>query len=88
MSRSKKCFSFQEDYANFETPYTGIATMVFVQAVSDLSYLNGREWVRKDGTIIRKWEIINFFRSKWCAVLASALGVDGEALNALVEGAI
>ena len=81
MSKSKQFLDFQESYENFESPYTGIATMVFVQAASDLAYLNGKDRMRKDGGHINKWEIINFFYSRWAAFLGGALDIDRETLK-------
>lgn len=80
MSTHKKFLDFQERYENFKSPYTGIATMVLVQAASDLSCLDGREQIRKDGEEIRKWEIVNFFRSGWARFLAENVGIDADDL--------
>jgi len=81
VSRAKLFLGLQESYEDFEDPYTGIATMVFVQAASDLAYLNGNDRMRKDGGHINKWEIINFFNSKWAAFLGGALDIDRETLQ-------
>lgn len=74
-----------EDYCDFQTPYTAIATMIFVQAAADLSFLGERSYAKREGVQIDRWEIINFLRSKWAATLAAALGVTEEQLNAYTE---
>lgn len=53
------------DYRSFSDPYTGLATMIFVQADNDLKMLNGAESAYKGGVLLSKWEIIYFFRSQW-----------------------
>ena len=81
MSRAKLFLGLQESYEDFEDPYTGIATMVFVQAASDLANLGEKDRMRKDGGHINKWEIINFFYSRWAAFLGDALDIDRETLK-------
>ena len=69
------------DYRAFDNPYTGIATMIFVQAVMDLKSLEGEERLYKGGCLINKWEIINFLRSSWAATLATGIGLDQVELD-------
>ena len=64
------------DYGDFNDPYTGLVSIIFVQAASDLAFLRKRESCYKDGCQLRKWEIINFFRSEWADYLADAVHLD------------
>ena len=70
------------DFNEFSDPYSGIAAMVFVQAVSDLHYLNGRESAFEDAVVISKNEISSFFHSDWAEVLADALNIDIRTVRA------
>lgn len=64
------------DYSKFATPYSGLATMIFVQDASDMATLNGREQAEKDHNIINRWEIIDFYKSRWASDLWKGLGMD------------
>lgn len=74
--RSKKAFDIGVDYNAFDSPYTGLATMIFAQAQNDLELLGGAEYANKGGSMVSKWEIINFLRSPWAEFLATSIGVE------------
>lgn len=69
------------DYNTFKDPYTGLAAMVFVQADSDLTALDGKSRAYVGREMLDKWEIINFLRSPWAALLATGIGLDVIELN-------
>jgi len=56
---------------DFTNPYTYLATMVIFRAVIDANLLGQSEYRRMDGENVSKYELLNFFRSKWCSVLIS-----------------
>lgn len=85
MSRAKKIAAVQERYESFKNPYTAIATMIIVQAASDYAYLDGREIAKNGGATISKWEVINFFKSRWGAFLAESVDLPREAMLRYVE---
>lgn len=66
------------DYAQFDNPYTGLVAMIFLQAQTDLCYLNGEETLYQNGNFLNKWEIINFLRSDWGWFLANSVGVEAK----------
>lgn len=74
-----------EEYCDFATPYTAIATMIFVQAAADLSYLGDKAYAKREGVWIDKYEIINFFKSKWARKLAEGIGVSEVEIEAFTE---
>lgn len=76
------------DYRSFSNPYAGLAAMIFVQADNDLRALNGEDHTYKDGCLLQKWEIINFLRSPWAALLATGCGVDVSAIERYAARAI
>lgn len=81
MSRSKKIVDAPIDYREFETPYTALATMIFVQAVSDLSYLDGAESACVSGSSISRTEILSFLCSKWACFLAESVGIQQDEIT-------
>lgn len=83
--RSRRAFDTPVDYNQFSTPYTAIATMIFVQAANDFTQLGGREYDRVDGSVIGKVEIKNFFRSKWAFFLADCLGWTKEEMEEYID---
>lgn len=76
MSRVKSVFAENIEYSQFKTPYTGIATMVLAQAISDLKYLGDDEHGIYNGTVVAKEEVLRFFNSKWAEFLAVSAGMD------------
>lgn len=76
MSRRKRAIDSAIDYKAFSNPYSGLAAMIFLQADWDLKMLNGEETKHSGGCLLDKWEIINFLRSPWAAVLAGGVGLD------------
>ena len=80
--RAKRILDNAIDYEAFSDPYTGLATMIFVQAAADVNVLGGNERVYKNGSMISKWEIVNFLRSEWADELARFVNLDVRALAA------
>lgn len=67
------------EYSNFSDPWRSLAVMIFVQAITDLHSLRNNESRRcHGGEMISRWEIMNFFRSRWAAILADGLRMDWE----------
>ena len=54
---------------NAESPYSQLAASIIIQALDDLKALNGCEKVYIGSSVVSKWEIINFLRSRWCSSL-------------------
>ncbi len=80
--RARRSVKTGIDFKEFTDPYSGIAAMVFVQAVSDLDMLKGKESAFKDSIVISRNEISNFFWSDWAEVLADALNIDIRTVRA------
>lgn len=74
--RAKRILDNAIDYNAFSDPYTGLAAMIFVQAAADISVLGGNDRVYKNGTMISKWELVNFLRSEWAKELARLVNLD------------
>lgn len=74
--KAKRCMDHGIDYSRFSSPWVGLATMIFAQAENDMKLLDGREVAMSNNDVISKWEIVNFLRSSWAAVLADGIGVD------------
>lgn len=73
------------DYRSFDDPMRGLAAMVLVQAINDLQMLDGHESINDHGMVVKKWEVVNFFRSSWGCFLAEELGVDSRDMNKVVS---
>lgn len=56
---------------NIDDPYSHLAVSIILQAYDDLKALGGEEKGYIESSVVSKWEIINFFRSKWCGILLS-----------------
>ena len=56
---------------NNNNPYAHLAAAIIIQAWLDLKRLENSECTTMDSSMVNKWEIINFFRSKWCETLLS-----------------
>ena len=85
--RSKRIFDNAIDYEAFSDPMAGLAAMIFVQTADDIHTLGGREHSYKNGTLLQKWEIINFLRSEWAHELADMIGLDRKDLEAYERAA-
>ena len=61
-------------------PYENLAAAIVFQAVHDAKALKNGETMKAPNNtgIISKWELINFFRSKWCATLLGCTELSGE----------
>ena len=77
----KCCYDISVNYGDFDDKWAGLATMILVQAAADANYLDGRDVTRWGGDLISRWEIVNFFRSKWAATLAEAVGLEANTLR-------
>ena len=84
--RAKRISDRAIDHGEFSDPYTGIAAMIFIQAVSDMDFLHGEDSTYRDSSLITKWEILNFLRSDWASFLANSLGLDVKMIEAVVCG--
>lgn len=56
---------------SIDNPYTHLAVSIILQAYEDLKALHGAERGYVQQSLVTKWEIINFLRSKWCGLLLS-----------------
>lgn len=83
--RAKRVTGESISYSSFKTPYSGIATMIFVQAVADLDALGDRESAQIGACKVSKYEILNFFRSKWAKRLADCLELESGAISDFLE---
>ncbi len=72
--RIKTAFETIIDYKDFKTPFSGIATMIFVQAANDYTMLGDNESAILGTSVVSKAEIVNFFRSNWAKFLGACLG--------------
>lgn len=77
MSR-KPVLSVNWDYRLFDNAWTGLAAMILAQAAYDAKALNGMEAATVGISTVSRWELVNFFRSRWAEELASALDLDME----------
>lgn len=60
-------------------PHENLAAAIVNQAVKDAEDLaRGKLRVPLSRAGTSKWELINFFRSKWCATLLGCTDLDGE----------
>lgn len=61
-------------------PMENLAAAIVYQAVQDAQALvQGNEFKAKNNAgLVTKWELINFFRSKWCATLLGCTELNGE----------
>ena len=69
--------TFEAEFDGY--PHENLAAAIVNQAVSDAEDLVAgklRNPYVKGST--SKWELINFFRSKWCATLLGCTNLDGE----------
>ena len=74
--RSRDVLTNGIDYSVFDNPYTGLGAMVLIQAADDLKYLKSKGCGYRDGTQIRRLEIVSFFHSDLAEVIADALHLD------------
>lgn len=79
--RIKTAFDTIIDYKDFETPFSGLATMIFVQAANDYLMLGDAESAIFGTSIVSKAEIANFMRSKWAKFLGACLGWDEDEMQ-------
>ncbi len=69
-----------------DNPYAHLAAAIIIQAWSDLKNLENAECAVIDSSTVNKWEVVNFFRSKWCeALLSCQEAVTFAQLSAVVE---
>ena len=64
------------------TPWENLAMAIVQLAVNDAKVLTTRgvSYARSDKQIIIKWELINFFCSRWCAVLLGFTEIEGKVI--------
>lgn len=79
--RIKTAFNTIIDYKDFATPFSGIATMIFVQAANDYEMLGDKDSAIFETTAVSKDEIIRFMKSKWASFLGACLGWDEEEMQ-------
>lgn len=76
MSSTRSRLNARIDYKDFRTWYTGLATMMIVQAVSDLDALGDEEIIYRDGSALRRSEVLKFLNSRWVEFIKTTLGAD------------
>lgn len=59
------------------TPHENLALAIVTQAVNDARTLMDGGKVRNGG-VVSKWELLNFFRGQWCGVLLGTSDLDGD----------
>ena len=59
-------------------PHENLAVAVVAQAVKDAQDLASGKLIPLVSVSASKWELINFFRSKWCDTLLGCTNVSGE----------
>lgn len=69
------------DLADFDNPYTALATMILIQAKVDYELLGDRENKIMDGEPVSKYGIIKFFRSRWAWHLATSCGLEPKEIR-------
>ena len=79
--RIKRAFDTIIDYKDFATPYSGLATMIFVQAANDYTLLGNAESAIFETCAVSKTEISNFMCSSWAKFLAACLGWDEDEMQ-------
>ena len=79
--RIKTAFDTIIDYKDFKTPFSGLATMIFVQAANDYTMLGNKESAVFETTVVSKTEISNFMGSPWARFLGACLGWDEDEMQ-------
>ena len=79
--RIKKAFDTIIDYKDFATPFSGLATMIFVQAANDYMMLGNDESAILETSIVSKTEISDFMCSSWARFLGACLGWDEDEMQ-------
>ena len=69
------------DLAEFDNPYTALATMILIQAKVDCELLGDRENKIIDGEVVSKIGLIRFFRSRWAWHLATSCGLEPKEIK-------
>lgn len=69
------------DYQIFNSPYTGLATMILVQADLDLKTLGGQDKLYRYDSTIHRDEIMSFLNSDWAEFLAESVGMGRKELD-------
>ena len=54
-----------------DDPYSHLAASIIIQAFEDLKNLEGEESAILTSSVVGRYEILNFLRSKWCGLLLS-----------------
>lgn len=79
--RIKTAFNTIIDYNEFSSPFSGIATMIFVQAANDYVMLGDKDSAIFGTSIVSKAEINSFMNSKWAEFLGHCLGWDRDEMQ-------
>lgn len=69
------------DLGLFDSPWTGMAAMILVQASTDLEALGDRDTMIAQGAVVSRADLLNFFQSKWAWHLATSCGLEPEELQ-------
>lgn len=69
------------DFGMFGSPWTGMAAMILVQASTDLEALGDQDKIIDKGIVVKRDELLKFFRSKWAWHLATSCGLEPEELQ-------
>lgn len=56
---------------DYTDPFIYLATMIIFRAVLDANLLGPKDHRTINGENVSKYELLNFFRSRWCATLIS-----------------
>ena len=77
---------YQREERTIDNPYSNLAAAIIIQAWFDLKNLENAESAVMDSGTVHKWEVVNFFRSKWCETLLSCQeAITFAQLNSAVE---
>ena len=69
------------DYSGAASPWSCLATMILVQAAQDYKFLEDNNVLRMGGDVVKKVEVVHFFRSRWARLLAESVGLDESQLE-------
>lgn len=66
-------------------PHVALALAIVAVAAEDALDIERGEQVSVYGVITSPWELLNFFRSKWCSVLLGTTDLNGEDFIKMTE---
>ena len=77
----RKGLPYLSDVLQWSNPWTGLATMILIQAITDYQVLGNQDYVIKAQDKITRSELERFFSSKWAWHLANCCGLSPEEMQ-------